>query len=304
MTPASTLPSSEVLYNALLPNAETHLPNNPLFHTVPYDSKNPYHDINTTFVEAKSELTIEQVGNIAGVFYEKFRNEMVNPYKSDYKELELATSIMKDGKENIASVTGHESLTDVMQNCIADLVATVESGLMSYKEMIQKVETLISRVICAYYVGETPVIDILRQGGGLHLTLPMSLRILDAGVEKGQIGSYGRKVGVNLAPRSKFGRKICIAASGQSDDVKYGKDGEILEHYLQPVPKPNAKLLTKIRNARPCGIVMSGDKRCFVPMPMRVIETIADVDKMMHDIADVRQEATGIKTIYLRPDRD
>lgn len=296
------------VYELLAENAKTHLERNPFLRVGEFNPNNPYHRLKNTFAEAAPAESMDIALSIAEGFYPGFYEEMVNPLiqRVPRELMEIAT-ILDKGEENVGIITAHEDLRDVIMGSFAVTAAMSELGLADFKDLVTKNHLFVSRTIGTFEVGDADdsphLVDVLRKAGNIHMTLPWSQRIIDAGIPESIIKSNGRKVSSKLGLRTRGGRTFCIAAPGESDHVEYDEQGNIMLHKIKPVPESNARLISKIGNVMSLAIVMSKDRKCFVPSPLIKINSIQGVDQELNNIAIRRTRATGIPTSYSQPVR-
>lgn len=287
----------------------THLPQHPFLKLAEYDSNKSLHQLKTTFIEAQPtdiDTIIEITEGIQPGFYEN----MVKPFLEEEKQELLKDIASKlDAGEDIALITDHESLLDIILVILALNVALAKRGLVEFEEQTLHTDLILSRTILCLEIDNNsdenidniPAAEMIRLLGNLHFSLPDSERIRQSDISDDITNANNlrmlRKL-TKLLKHSERGRVVAIAAPGTVGQRYTKLDGELHYVVIDQVSQKTIKLIKRLKTALPVMAVLEGENQCCVPGELTKISDDRDVHEMMREIAEARQRATGVPTWY------
>lgn len=287
----------------------THIPRHPFFKLVEYDSNNPLHQLKTTLIEVEP-TDIDTIIETAEDFYPGFFENMVKPLLEEEKRelMEDIASRLKAG-ENIALITDHESLIDIIIATLALNVALAKRGLVDFKEQTLHTDLIASRtILCLETDNDSdsnkdsiPIAATIRPLGNQLFSVPDSERIRQSDISDDIAIANNRTIMrqlKELLDNSERGRIVALAAPGTVSQPYMKLDGGLHHIVIDTVSPKTAKLIKYLKTALPATVVLSGKNQTCIVGELTTIEEVFDVHEMMIKLAGTRQKATGVGTGY------
>ena len=284
--------------------AKTHSDKIAYLQVAQYDTENPLHQLDTIFAQY-SEIDTASMQELVEKFFPGFSEIMVEPYADKPKLLD-ALQKKREADKDVAIVTEHESLMDVVYVTLGYNIALAKHTGEDFSEIAKRTHLIVSRTILSMDVvdeeGEiTDAANLLRFVGNLYFTLPDSERIRESGISQSTIDANNRRAMRKLIEqKSKLrnGSIVAVAAPGTVDKTIRKIDGSVHSVVINTVSGKTSKFLQRFDSVLPVAAAVEGDKKFCIPGDLKKINDNYETHRIMIDIAGTRQWATGLPVRY------
>lgn len=300
-----TLPTENMLVHTICGQlAKTHADKIAYLQVAQYGTENPLHQLDTVFVEYAT-IDADAIQDLAEKFFPGFGEIMVEPYINKPELLDALQQKHEAGKD-VAIVTEHESLMDVVYVTLAHNIALAKHTGEDFSEIAKRTHLVVSRTILSMDVVNeagkiTDAVNLLRFVGNLYFTLPDSARIRESGISQSTIDANNRKTMRKLIEqksKNKSGSTVAVAAPGTVDKTNRKLDGSVHSVTINTVSDKTSKFLKRFDSVLPVAAAVEGDKKFCIPGDLKKINENNDTHRIMIDIAGARQWATGLPIGY------